>query len=157
MIQKIKFVTLAFVIGVILTGCASAPGAKFSGLENVPPSTAELIIYRQSAFFAMGQTVPVLVDGNKVGELYNGSYLQQQLAPGSHAIKVTTGAFGKSAEATMQISAGERKFLHFDFVTGPLANIFFVGDSLKERSDADAMADLKTLSSAKLAVAGKRD
>ena len=149
MIQKMKFVTLAFVIGVILTGCASAPGAKFSGLENVPPSTAELIIYRQSAFFAMGQSMPVLVDGNKVGELYNGSYLQQPITPGNHAIKVTTGAFGKSAEANVQIAAGERKFLHFDFVTGPLANVFFVGDSLEERGETDAMADLKTLSSAK--------
>ncbi|NNM70103.1 MAG: DUF2846 domain-containing protein [Gallionella sp.] len=157
MIQKMKFVTLAFVIGVILTGCASAPGAKFSGLENVPPSTAELIIYRQSAFFAMGQSMPVLVDGNKVGELYNGSYLQQPITPGNHAIKVTTGAFGKSAEANVQIAAGERKFLHFDFVTGPLANIFFVGDSLKERSGADAMVDLKTLSSAKPEIAGKQN
>ena len=155
MIQKMKFVTLAFVIGAILTGCASAPGAKFSGLQNVLPSTAELIIYRQSAFFAIGQTMPVLVDGNKVGELYNGSYLQQQLAPGNHAIKVTTGAFGKSAEATVQLAAGERKFLHFDL--GPLANVFFVGDSLEERSDADAMVDLKTLSSAKPEVAGKQN
>ena len=149
MIKKMKLVTLALVIGTILTGCASAPGAKFSGLQTVPPSTAELIIYRQSAFFAMGQSMPVLVDDNKVGELYNGSFLQQQITPGSHAVKVTTGAFGKSAEATVQIAAGERKFLHFDFVTGPLANIFFVGDSLEERGDAAAMADLKTLSSAK--------
>lgn len=155
--QKMKLVTLALVIGTILTGCASAPGAKFSGLQNVPPSTAELIIYRQSAFFAMGQSMPVLIDGNKIGELYNGSYLQQQLTPGNHAIKVTTGVFGKSAEANVQIVAGERKFLHFDFVTGPLANVFFVGDSLEERGAADAMADLKTLSSAKPDVAGKQN
>ncbi len=147
--QKMKLVILALVIGTILTGCASAPGAKFSGLKNVSSGTAELIVYRQSAFFAEGQTMPVLIDGNKIGELYNGSYLQQQLTPGNHAIKVTTGAFGKSAEANVQIVDGERKFLHFDFVTGPLANVFFVGDSLKERGETDAMEDLKELSSAK--------
>lgn len=155
MLQKMKLVMLALVIGTILAGCASAPGAKFSGLQNVPPSTAELIVYRQSAFFAMGQTMPVLVDGNKVGELYNGSYLQQTIAPGSHIVKVTTGPFGKTAEATVQLAAGERKFLHFDFVTGPLANMFFLGDSLKESSEANAMADIKTLNSAKLAKKSK--
>ena len=153
--QKMKLAALALVIGTALTGCASAPGAKFSGLQNVPSGTAELIVYRQSAFFAEGQTMPVLIDGNKMGELYNGSYLQQQLTPGNHAIKVTTGAFGKSAEANVQIAAGERKFLHFDFPAGPLANVFFVGDSLKERNEAEAIEDLKPLSSAKPPEMGK--
>jgi len=153
--QKLKLVILVLVIGNILTGCASAPGAKFSGLQNVPSGAAELIVYRQSAFFAKGQTMPVLIDGNKIGELYNGSYLQQQLTPGNHIIKVTTGAFGKPAEANVQIAAGERKFLHFDFVTGPLANVFFVGDSLKERNKAEAIGDLKLLSSAKPPEMGK--
>lgn len=158
MIQKMKFVTLAFVIGAILTGCASAPpGPKFSGLQNVPSSTAELIIYRQSAFWAKGTTMPVLIDGKKIGELYNGSYLQQELTPGNHVVKVIPSALGKSAEENVEIAAGERKFLHFDFPTGPLANVFFIGDSLKERSDADAMVDLKTLSSAKPEVAGKQN
>lgn len=101
--------------------------------------------------------MPVLIDGKKIGELYNGSYLQQELTPGNHVVKVIPSALGKSAEENVEIAAGERKFLHFDFPTGPLANVFFIGDSLKERSDADAMVDLKTLSSAKPEVAGKQN
>ena len=153
--QKMKLAALALVIGTALTGCASAPGAKFSGLQNVPSGTAELIVYRQSAFFAKGTVMPVLVDGTKIGALYDGSYLQQQLTPGNHTIKVTPSALGQSAEANVQLAAGQRKYLHFDFPTGPLANVFFVGDSLKEQSETDAMADLKALSSAKPPEMGK--
>lgn len=156
MIKKTMLYPLALFIGLTLAGC-SAPGPKFSGLQTVPKSSAELIIYRKSAIFASGQTMPVLIDGTKSGELYNSSYLQQELTPGSHSIKVTTGTFGKSAEATVQLAAGERKFLHFDFPSGLLANGFFVGVNLKEHSEAEAMEDLKDMNSAKKVVTGKQN
>ena len=101
--------------------------------------------------------MPVLIDGIKSGELYNGSYLQQQFTPGSHSIEVTTGMFGKPAETTVQLAAGERKFLHFDFPTGLLANVFFIGDTLEERSESAALEDLKELSSAKPVSTGKQN
>ncbi|OGI41306.1 MAG: hypothetical protein A2140_02770 [Candidatus Muproteobacteria bacterium RBG_16_62_13] len=147
MIKSITFFALT-TLGAILTGCA-APGPQFTGLQGVPQGSAELIVYRKSALFASGHTMPLLIDGNKVGELYNGSYFQQQLSPGNHSIKVTTGGLGKSAEATVQLAPGARKFLHLDFPTGPLANSFFVGVTLEERGEAMALEDLKNLSSAK--------
>lgn len=155
MIKRITFFALV-TFGVILTGCA-APGPQFTGLQDVSPGSAELIVYRKSALFASGQTMPLLIDGSKVGELYNGSYWQQQLSPGNHSIKVTTGIFGKGAETTVQLAPGKRKFLHLDFPTGPLANSFFVGVSLKERDEAAALEDLKNLSSAKPLAAGKQN
>lgn len=63
--------------------------------------------------------------------------------------------FGKPAETTVQLAAGERKFLHFDFSTGLLANVFFIGDTLKVRNESAALEDLKELSSAKAPSAGK--
>ena len=132
MIKKNMLYTLALIVGGVLAGCA-APGPKFSGLQTVSPDSAELIVYRKSALFASGQTMPVLIDGIKSGELYNGSYLQQQLTPGRHSVEVTTGMFGKPAETTVQLAAGERKFLHFDFSTGLLANGLFIGDTLKNK------------------------
>lgn len=154
MIREMKICTFALIFGVLLTSCA-APGPKFSGLQLVPQDSSELIVYRKSALFACGATMPLLIDSNKSGELYNGSYLQQQLIPGSHSIKVTTGPLSASAETTIQLVAGERKFLHFDFPTGPLANIFFVGVTLDERSESTALEDLKNLSSAKPLETGK--
>jgi hypothetical protein len=138
-----------------LAGCA-APGPKFSGLQNVPKERAELVVYRKSALFASGQTMPVLIDGKEEGQLYNGSYLQQSITPGQHFIKITTGMFGKPGETVIQLAAGERKFLHFDFPTGPLANGFFIGVTLDERGEAAALEDLKELSSAKPEVSAKQ-
>jgi len=154
MLNKSIFYLCVIIAGFILTGC-SAPGPKFSGLQAVTPSTSELIIYRKSAVFASAQTMPVLIDGTRTGELYNGSFMQQEVAPGNHTIKVTTGMLGKSAEATVQLAAGQRKFMLFDYPTGVLANPFFVGITLTEHSEAEALIDLKELSSAKKVVADK--
>ncbi len=156
---KIKYtLSLVGALLLILTGCAipGAPGPKFSGLQNIPGGNAELIVYRKSAFFAAAQAMPLLIDDSQVGELYNGSFLQHPLAPGKHKIKVSTGPFSQSVETTIQFPAGERKFLHFDFPTGPLANIYFIGITLDERDVSTALADLKELNSAKLALDGKQ-
>ena len=118
---------------------------------------AELIVYRKSALFASGQTMPVLIDGKEEGQLYNSSYLQQPITPGQHFIKITTGMFGKPGEAIIQLAAGERKFLHFDFPTGPLANGFSIGVTLDERGEAEALEDLKELGSARPLAAGKQN
>lgn len=156
MIKKTMLPMLALIIGFVLTGC-SAPGQKFAGLQAVAPATSELIIYRKAAVFASAQTMPVLIDGNKTGELYNASFLQQQVTPGSHAIKVTTGMLGKPAEANVTLVAGQRKFMHFDYPTGVMANPFFVGITLTERSEAEALNDLKDLSSAKPLTTSKQN
>lgn len=140
-----------------LTGCATAPGQKFTGLQSVPKEHAELIVYRKSALFASAQAMPVLIDGKEEGRLYNASYLQQPITPGQHLIKITTGLFGKPGEAIIQLAAGERKFLHFDFPTGPLANGFFIGVTLDERGEAAALEDLKELSSARPVAGGKQN
>lgn len=156
MLNKSIFYSFAIITGFVLTGCA-APGPKFSGLQAVATSTSELIIYRKSAVFAAAQTMPLLIDGTRTGELYNGSFMQQQVAPGNHTIKVTTGMLGKPAEATVKLVAGQRKFMLFDYPTGVLANPFFVGIALTERNEAEALIDLKELSSAKKVVADKQN
>ncbi|WP_413437762.1 hypothetical protein ACFDAU_15260 [Sulfuriferula sp. GW1] len=65
--------------------------------------------------------------------------------------------FGKPAETTIRLAAGERKFLHFDFPTGLLAKVFFIGDTLKERSELTALEDLKELSSLKPVATSKQN
>lgn len=131
-----------------LTGCATAPGQKFAGLQSVPKERAELVVYRKSALFASGQAMPVLIDGKEEGQLYNAAYLLQPITPGQHLVKITTGMFGTPAEEVIQLAAGERKFLHFDFPTGPLANGFFIGVTLGERDEKTALDDLRDLNGA---------
>lgn len=130
-------------------GCI-APGKIFTGVKPIPQGSSEVIIYRNAALLAFAQTMPVLIDDTRVGELYNASYLQVYLMPGPHTIKVTTGMFGMPAETLIQIAAGERKYLHFYYPTEPIrSNVYFIGDSLTERNEADALNDLKSLKSAK--------
>ncbi len=154
MSKRKLILTLAAASLLALAGCA-APGPKFSGLQTIPQGDAELIVYRKSALFASGQPMPLLIDGNQVGELYNASYLQQLLAPGKHHIKVSPGFLSQTAETTVTLAAGERKFLHLDFPTGPLANVFFVGIALNERDEKMALEEIKEFNSAKPAVTAK--
>lgn len=145
--MKRKTVQFLMVLPLLaLVGCA--PGPKFSGLQDVPSGRAELIVYRKSALFAAGDSMYVSLDDNRIGQLYNASFLQQPLLPGEHHVKVSP-MLGSSAEKTIRISAGERQFLHFEFPTGLLANIFYFGDTLKLRDEKTALEDLKELSSAK--------
>ena len=63
-------VPLALATALLITGCATAPEAKFSGLGEIATDSAEVVVYRKTAFFAAGQTVPLSIDGKAVGELY---------------------------------------------------------------------------------------
>jgi hypothetical protein len=140
---------LTLATALLLAACVTPPGPKFSGLGSVAAESAELVVYRKEAFFAAGQTMPVTVDGREIGELYNGSFLTERVAPGNHAIKVSTGPASQSVEKSISVGKGERKFLHFDFPTGPFANVFFIGVTLDERDAQTALADLNELSGAR--------
>jgi len=140
---------LALVTVLFLGGCATAPGPRFSGLDEIATDNAELVVYRKTAFFAAGQTMPLSIDGKAVGELYNGSFLAERIPPGSHTIKVSTGPVGQSVEKHIELAQGQRKFMHFDFPTGPFANVLFIGVTLIERDEQTALGDLKELSGAR--------
>ena len=142
-------VPLVLTAALLMTGCATAPGAKFSGLGEIATDSAEVVVYRKTAFFAAGQTMPLSIDGKAVGELYNGSFLTERIAPGTHAIKVSTGPVSQSVEKNITVGQGERKFLHFDFPTGILANVFFIGVTLDEREAQTALDVLTELSGAR--------
>lgn len=138
-----------FACVLFLGACATAPGPKFSGVAVPANDRSDVYLYRTNAFFANGQAFTVMLDGNKVGDLYNASFLHLQLLPGQHALKVSPGGMGKSSEFQIQLEPGTTSFLQYDFVTGPLANVFFIGSSIQPRNQEQAMLDMKELNSAK--------
>jgi hypothetical protein len=91
----------------------------------------------------------VILNDSKVGDLYNASYLLLQLPPGSHLLKVSPGGLAQSSELKVQVEPTKTLFLKYDFVTGPLANIFFIGSSIQPRSQEQALLDMQELNSAK--------
>lgn len=97
----------------------------------------------------MSAAFEVTLNSHKVGELYNASYLRLQLAPGSYSLKVSPGGIAKTSDFTIVAEPGKSNFYEYDFVTGPLANAFFIGSSIKPRDTAQALIDLEKLNSAK--------
>lgn len=136
-------------VAVVVSACATAPGPKFSGLATPNQDHGDVYLYRTSALFARAAAFEVMLDGAKIGNIYNASYLHLQLAPGSHLVKVSPGGLAQPSELQVQVEPAKISFLQYDFVTGPLANFFFIGSSIQPRSQEQALLDMKDLNSAK--------
>lgn len=139
------FVALSFVF---LSACATAPGASFNQVDVPADGKGNVYLYRTSAFFAMGQGFHTVVDGQDKGLLFNKSYLLFTLTPGEHNLTVAPGGMGKDSNLPIQVEAGKTSFYQYDFVTGPLANFFFVGSSIAPREKDVALPALAELKSA---------
>jgi hypothetical protein len=133
---------------VLLSACATAPGAKFAGISTPEKSRSDIYLYRTSALFSMGAAFDVTLDNKKVGQLYNASYLHLRLEPGTHSIRVSPGVLAKTSDLAIVAEPGKNSFYEYDFVTGPLANVFFIGSSIKTIETKQALADLDKLNSA---------
>lgn len=140
--RVIFFAATAF----LFTACA--PGPKFSGLTTPKNDQGDIYLYRKSAIFAIGSKFEVDLDGNKVGDLYNASYLYLQLPQGKHILKVSPGAMAQSSTLEIQSEPNKIALYEYDFVTGPLANPFFVGSSIQPRTQEQALTDMKELNAA---------
>src|SRR5450830_1294876 len=142
-----KLSVLFFLVFVMfqLTGCRTAPGARFTALAPIDTEKGDVYLYRTKAFVAMGQDFDVKVQDLPAGRLYNESYLHFRLNPGPYKLTVTPGPFGVRSHLNIEVKAGERSFYQFDFPTGLLANTFFIGSSIQPRTPDVAEADLKDL------------
>jgi hypothetical protein len=130
----------------LLSGCATSTGGpQFSALDAVPSGKASIYLYRNSSMFAIGQAFTVNLDGRSVGQLYNASYLQVAVAPGTHTIEVAPGGSAHVSKLDITVEIGKTVFYEYDFVKGPFANTFFVGANIEPRDEAKALADLKVL------------
>lgn len=142
-LSKIVFFTA---IAFLFTACA--PGPKFSGITIPKNGQGEIYLYRKDALFAIGTTFEVDLDGNKVGDLYNASYLQLQLPEGKHILKVSPGMLAQSSTLEIQSEPNKVALYEYDFISGPLANPFFIGSSIQPRTQEQAIADMKELNAA---------
>lgn len=146
--QAIKFLIAAFATA-MLSACVTAPGQKFAGILAPEKNQGDVYLYRTDALFSMGSAFEVALDSKKVGELYNASYLHLRLAPGRYNLKVSPGLLAQSSDLMIEAEPGKSRFYQYDFVTGPLANAFFIGSSIKPRDAAYALTDMEKLNSAK--------
>jgi hypothetical protein len=133
----------------LLAACATAPGPQFSGIAAASKEHGDVYIYRTSGLFAAAQSFAVNLDDKKSGDLFNGSYLHMRLNPGSYKFAVVPGGFAKVSELQVSVEAGKTYFYQYDFVSGALGNVFFLGAEIVPRPAEHALKDMKELKAAK--------
>ncbi len=86
---------------VLISACASMPNDPYiSSQASVTQDMARIVFYRPSAFNAMVRHVNVFIEGEPVGVLSNGTYLQRSIEPGVSTIgakMIPYGVEGKNA------------------------------------------------------------
>ncbi|MGH8857417.1 MAG: DUF2846 domain-containing protein [Polaromonas sp.] len=143
--MKRRHLFAAILTGSVLAGCATAPGPQFSTLEAAPSDKAQLYLYRKSALYAVGATYPVYTaNREKLGELYNASYLVLPLSPGKHKLTVEEGGFASPKSFEVVAEPGKTMFVEYDSSKGLLLGWGLLsGSAAKTREQA--LADLKDL------------
>ena len=139
---------LAITAGAALVGCATATGPQFTSLQSASADSANVYVYRKDRSFAMGQSFDVAMDAKPVGNIVNASFLLLNTTPGKHTVTVHPG-LGTNFPLEMKLEAGKTYFAEFELTNSLLANPFFIGSKLLERSQEQAIADLKALKAAK--------
>lgn len=148
-LQRMGNLVGILLLGCLLAGCATATGPKFSGIVKPAADKGNVYLYRTDGLFAMGEAFTVTIDEQQIELLPNASYLHFTMSPGRHALKIKPTALGKTSELAIKVEAGKTQFYQYDFVSGPLGNMFFLGSAIEPRDEAAALAALRELQAAK--------
>ncbi len=106
-------IVLSLIAFLVLAGCASASGPKFSeynaGLKP-EPGKALVYVYRVSTQLkGSGGTTPFVAGGQLIGELHTGGYLTHQMEPGTH--KFHTDGMYIDQEFILEVVEGKTYYL----------------------------------------------
>ena len=147
--QRQSGIALAIAAVSLMTACASATGPQFSDIVKPVADQGDVYLYRTESFAAGGDAFTVKLNDKEIDPLANGSFQHLRLAPGSYALTVKPSGLAKTSAVTMDVQAGKTLFYRYEFPTGLLMNIAFIGSSIEIKDEATALADLKTLKAMK--------
>lgn len=75
-----------------LAGCAGMGSQDMAYREPVYPAAAAdeaiIYVYREPGMFGAALSWDILVDGESVGTVYQGTYLWHRVSPGEHTVRV---------------------------------------------------------------------
>lgn len=104
---------VSIVIGLALLSSCAASGAKFSGIAKPSDHSAQVYIYRPSAFVQSGNFPDLALDGAKIGQLKNGGFLSFQAPAGEHSLSITGNALQwihRDRNVPLKLEAGKTYF-----------------------------------------------
>ncbi len=147
--QRQSGIALAIASVSLMAACASATGPQFSGIATPVADQGDVYLYRTEAFSAGGDAFTVKLNDKEIDPLANGSFQHLRLAPGSYALTVKPSGLAKTNAVTLEVQAGKTLFYRYEFPTGILANLMFLGSSIEAKDQATALTEMKTLKAMK--------
>ncbi len=128
-----KFSTLILTF-VLLSGC-SANGPTFQNLAVPTQNKSIVYFYRQAAFYGAANCPNLIINGNKIGCLKNGGFLQIELEQGEHTVLFDKGTWepDKDLRTNFSVESGKVYFYEYGQVmTGMFATASVVSISGRE-------------------------
>ncbi len=103
--------------GIVVSGCQARPGIEFDPALNTA-NAGTVYVYRPSSQWAgLAIDYRVTLDGDYIGSLKTGKYIQAFAPPGDHVITVQPHFFtipdGKPGTVTITAEAGESYYVRF--------------------------------------------
>ncbi|MDO9424828.1 MAG: DUF2846 domain-containing protein [Methylobacter sp.] len=106
--MKLKLLAISFFI-INLMGCTTSSrvitSGSFEGLNNSGPEKGAIFVYRDSSFAGAANQYDVMLNGELVGSLPNGSFFSLDVDPGENKIEpktLTSTGFGKGINVTVE-------------------------------------------------------
>lgn len=137
---------------VLLSACASAPGEKFAGIAPLNDKYGDVYLYKTKDTASTGRETgefEVMLNGKKVGTLYNSSFLHLRIPPGAYDLKVYPPHHSREGYQQINVEAGKITFYRYQFFPDHLKTSAIRYRSLIQFKAADeAVSELKDLNSA---------
>lgn len=103
---------------VLLSACASAPGKKFAGIAPLDEKYGDLYLYQTKDSIGTLRErgeYDVVLNGKKVGSLYNASFLHLRIPPGGYTLRVHPPHHAREGYEQIEVEAGKITFYHYQF------------------------------------------
>jgi hypothetical protein len=103
---------------VLLSACASAPGKKFAGIAPLDHQYGDVYLYMTKDSTSLGREsgeFEVLLNGKKVGSLYDASFLHLRIPPGKYDLQVYPPHHAREGSQHIEVDAGKFTFYHYQF------------------------------------------
>lgn len=108
-----KFILLSL----LLTGCAST-GQPFNSIPPIQKKSAQLVIYRPSAFIGVAESPTVIINGIKKCAMPSSSFMISDFEPGYTRIEFNEYAGLSKSSVALKTNAGERYYIKITPNTG---------------------------------------
>lgn len=121
MIRKM-LMAMSLIAMLVLTGCASVPMANKGAdaqAKQFMPSTDKAVVYIfRNESMGAAIKMPLLIDGQSVGDTAANTYLRKELVPGTHTIVSKTEV---DSTLTMDMQAGKTYYVWQEVKMGVFA------------------------------------